>query len=443
GMLFTGPASSVVERNAIFGNSWATGDGGAISVLGGGRPTFKDNILTNNTATRGGAISSTDGSILRVFQNIVAENRATSGGGMYWVIGPTAIAGPWLINNTVTGNHAQEGSAVFADGRAQVINNLLIAPAGQTPVTCANLPATEMPTFQSNNAMSFFGPAYSGGCADQTGLNGNISQDPLFRNPTAGDYHLLNGSPSIDTASEPPTAFGGLPFDLEGRSRPADGNGDGVAKYDMGVYEPVFDGLPPVTSFGLTPPPNSAGWNNSDADVTLTGSDPGGSGIYAVRYSLSGAQTSPVTSSDNPATFTITAEGSTTVDFASVDNAGNVEASRTVTVSIDKTAPVIAGMPQGCTLSPPRHQLVQVATITASDAISGLADLIVTATSSEPDSGQGGGDDPGDIVIVGGTVQLRSEKAPSSKGRTYTIVATATDRAGNTSTSSATCNVTK
>src|SRR5688572_9810591 len=134
---------------------------------------------------------------------------------MYWVIGPSAIAGPWLINNTVTGNHAQEGSAVFADGRAQVINNLLIAPAGQTPVTCANLPATEMPTFQSNNAMSFFGPAYSGGCADQTGLNGNISQDPLFRNPTAGDYHLLNGSPSIDTASEPPTAFGGLPFDLE------------------------------------------------------------------------------------------------------------------------------------------------------------------------------------------------------------------------------------
>ena len=96
-----------------------------------------------------------------------------------------------------------------------------------------------------------------------------------------------------------------------------------------------------------------------------------------------------------------------------------------------------------CTLSPPKHQLVQVATITASDALSGVATLTVTATSSEPDSGTGGGDVPGDIVINGGIVQLRAERSPSGKGRTYTINATAVDVAGNAATSTATCQVSK
>jgi hypothetical protein len=442
---FTGLASGFIENNAIFGNSWATGNGGAISVVGGGRPTLRDNIIINNTAIQGGAISALEGSVPFIFQNIVAGNSASFGGGVYWLVPPTATAGPWLINNTITDNLAQEGSAIFADGFAHLINNLLIAPAGQNAVTCSSLPPDKMPIFQSNDVMSASGLAYSGGCTNQTGLNGNISLDPLFRNAAAGDYHLLNGSPAIDAAVEPPPAFGGLPKDLDGVSRPADGNGDAVVKYDMGVYEvPLFDPVPPVTLLALTPSPNSAGWNRSNVLVTLTAADGTGSGIYSIRYSLSGAHTASVMATENPVTVTLTTEGSTTVEFAATDNAGNVESSRSATVSIDRTPPVIAGMPdEGCTLSPPKHQLVQVATITASDSNSGLADLTITGTSSEPDSGQGGSDDPGDIVIIGGTVQLRSEKSPSSKIRTYTLVAAATDVAGNTSTSTATCKVTK
>ena len=113
-------------------------------------------------------------------------------------------------------------------------------------------------------------------------------------------------------------------------------------------------------------------------------------------------------------------------------------------IKIDRTVPVISGMPApNCTLSPPKHQLVQVANITASDALSGVATLTVTATSSEPDSGTGGGDVPGDIVINGGIVQLRAERSPSGRGRTYTINATAVDVAGNVATSTATCQVPK
>jgi pantoate kinase len=97
----------------------------------------------------------------------------------------------------------------------------------------------------------------------------------------------------------------------------------------------------------------------------------------------------------------------------------------------------------GCTLSPVKHQLITVAVVTATDALSGVASLNVTATSNEPDSGTGGGDVPGDIVITNGTVQLRAERSPSGKGRIYTITARASDVAGNASTATATCSVPK
>jgi hypothetical protein len=442
GISIGGASSAQLLNNAIYGNSWYSANGGGVSLFAAGTPVLKNNLITNNSAgSQGGGISMLNRSDALIEQNIIAGNSASSGGGVYWLV-PSGARGPFLVNNTVAGNHGQEGSAVFADGfdaAAQLINNILVASAGQNAVTCGNLNNTSAPIFQFNDVVAVSGLAYSGICTDQTGLNGNISQDPIFRDASAGDYHLMSGSPAIDTG----TSDQAPPTDFDGVGRPADGDADGVAKFDMGAYEvPLIDTIPPVTTFAITPSPNGAGWNNSNAVVTLTATDTG-SGVQSIRYSLSGAQTSPAIISGNPATVSVTAEGSTTISYSAADNAGNVEASKSLTIMLDKTAPVIAGMPVGCTLSPARHQLVQVATIMASDSLSGLASLSVTATSSEPDSGTGGGDVPGDIVINGGTVQLRAERSPASKGRTYTIFASATDVAGNTLTSSAICTVPK
>jgi hypothetical protein len=76
--------------------------------------------------------------------------------------------------------------------------------------------------------------------------------------------------------------------------------------------------------------------------------------------------------------------------------------------------------------------------VQASDLVDGAeptsACRIVSATSSEPDSGLGNGDQPGDIVLLGGlTVDLRAERSGTGNGRTYTLNVTCTDRAGNTS----------
>jgi hypothetical protein len=501
-----------------------------------------------------------------------------------------------------------------------MINNIIFATSGQTAVICGNF-TTSVPVFTTNDVFSNSGPAYGGTCGNQTGLNGNISADPLFVNADGGDFHLQHGSPAIDAGTN-----GNLmpQQDLDGAPRPLDATGKGIAIIDMGVYEaPAADLTPPVTVASATPAPGPGGWNTTNVSLTLTATDnPGGSGVANIRYSLSGAQTSavvvagnpvtftistegtttvsyfatdvagnvestksltinidktaPVTvaaatpapnaagwnsgsvtvtlnSTDNaggsgvqsisyslsgaqtgsavvagnPVTFTISAEGTTTVSYFSVDVAGNVESTRSLTIKIDrtapvtvaaatpfpnaagwnsnnvtvmlnstdnaggsgvqsisyslsgaqtgsavvagnsaaisiasegttavsyaavdaaanaeaaksltiridKTAPVISGMPvPGCNLAPPKHQLVQVANVTASDALSGLAFLNVTASSNPPAA-------PGDIVISGGTVQLRAVR-----GVVYTVVATASDIAGNTTSATATCSVPK
>jgi hypothetical protein len=98
----------------------------------------------------------------------------------------------------------------------------------------------------------------------------------------------------------------------------------------------------------------------------------------------------------------------------------------------------------GCALWPPNHKLVQVATVTAADALSGLApgSLMVTGTSNEPSA------DPNDPEIVitpngsgGFVVQLQADRLGTGNGRIYTLNATATDLAGNAATKTATCTV--
>lgn len=61
---------------------------------------------------------------------------------------------------------------------------------------------------------------------------GNICADPLFRNPTAGDYHLVETSPCADACET-----SDLGDDIDGDPRPLDSDRDGDAKPDMGYDE--------------------------------------------------------------------------------------------------------------------------------------------------------------------------------------------------------------
>ena len=102
---------------------------------------------------------------------------------------------------------------------------------------------------------------------------------------------------------------------------------------------------------------------------------------------------------------------------------------------IDKTPPAITGLPApGCTIWPPNHKLVQIATLTASDALSGLApgSFKVTGTSNDPDKGQ---------IVISGSGNQFNVQLGADKDVVYTLTATASDLAGNTATATATCTV--
>lgn len=92
-----------------------------------------------------------------------------------------------------------------------------------------------------------------------------------------------------------------------------------------------------ATSNGQSYADAHGGWNNSDVIVTLAATD-ATSGVQTTYYSVDGGAAQAGTS------LTLSAEGEHTVTFWSVDVAGNVEPSQTVTVKLDKTAPTITAM---------------------------------------------------------------------------------------------------
>jgi len=93
------------------------------------------------------------------------------------------------------------------------------------------------------------------------------------------------------------------------------------------------DTIAPVTTDNAP-----TGWSKTDVTVTLTATDEGGSGIANTYYTTNG--TDPTTSSATGTSITITTEGTTTLKYRSTDVAGNLEAVKTATIRIDKTAPV-------------------------------------------------------------------------------------------------------
>lgn len=178
-----------------------------------------------------------------------------------------------------------------------------------------------------------------------------------------------------------------------------------------------LDKTAPIISVVIDPTANSNGWHNEDVAVTFAASD----------------QLSGVESVSLPVTVTEEGGDQEIIGIAT-DLAGNL-ASLGVIVNIDKTAPVISGLPgDDCRLWPANHKMVHVASPSSEDALSGIASLLVNGSSNET-TGQDG------IVIGDSGVLLRAERSSKGKGRTYTITALADDLAGNQTEAIGTCYV--
>jgi hypothetical protein len=106
---------------------------------------------------------------------------------------------------------------------------------------------------------------------------------------------------------------------------------DNKAETDYHISFTVDVSLP---STSYTPP---GGWQKTDIEVNLDCTDD--NTCAATYYTTDG--TTPTEDSSSGNTFTLTTEGTHTIKYYSVDEAGNEEAVQSATIKIDKTAPSI------------------------------------------------------------------------------------------------------
>jgi lysophospholipase L1-like esterase len=151
-------------------------------------------------------------------------------------------------------------------------------------------------------------------------------------------------------------------------------NTAGQAKAALTEWNAGFsyaDTTAPVTTIAPTRGADGAdGWYKDDVPVTLSATDAAGVSGSEYFYKLQGAADKPWTRYTGP--FTISDEGTTEVDARSVDVNGNVEASKTSFVKIDKHAPSFT---LTCPAAPVGLNTAASYTVSnATDGLSGLAE---------------------------------------------------------------------
>ncbi|MHC5121640.1 MAG: family 16 glycosylhydrolase [Planctomycetota bacterium] len=224
-------SSPTIRRNIITGNhgpntntllSQGVGIGAVLTEM-----VITENIITGNDGFAGAGFLVAYGNAV-ISNNVIDDNYAMIGGGV------VVMDGPKLINNTIVNNEAfYAGGNVYASGQFEISGNIIAY--GRTDYDGGGI-AVEQPgqqKFAYNNVWGNEGGNYVGSIGDKTGVSGNLSQDPLFVDFDAGDYHLLGDSPCIN-GGDPEAAVG--PTDLDGNDRIVAGRID-MGAYELGPYE--------------------------------------------------------------------------------------------------------------------------------------------------------------------------------------------------------------
>lgn len=228
-----GPHTTILDSR-FMGNR-ANGSGGSINNYDGICAVVGCVFSDNEASSVGGALMSLSTEGMFVTNSVFYGNRAFHGGAAY-------NQGKLILANcTITGNEAGSsgGAVVSGNGEVQLLNTIVWQNTAQSSFS-GSAERRQLYTFDGSIVAS-------NSCVQNLEAlagNGNISEDPLFFNPDAGDYSLSPYSAAIDAGED---EFVTAPLDAGGLVRIQLG---GV---DMGAHESATELAP----LGLVTSPSS------------------------------------------------------------------------------------------------------------------------------------------------------------------------------------------
>jgi len=165
-------------------------------------------------------------------------------------------------NNLIYNNN---NMGIWASNGIELYNNTIYGNGG------AGIQATDGGTVVRNNIVYRNGGEdinLSGGNASN-----NLTSDPLFANPSQGDFHLTSGSPAIDAGISLPE----VPTDFEGTPRPqgsaydigADEYGSGVSSSPTPTPLPSGTNCSQYTSSSQIPQGFAVPWDVQNPSIML------------------------------------------------------------------------------------------------------------------------------------------------------------------------------
>jgi len=234
-MCITGGGAPVIEHCEFRQSAGAhAGYGGGIGVFTGSPSiawcTFEDNSASNaggglylqdaagatvehcdfigNTSSEGGGVRVTGGIVISncTFVDNTATSTPSSGGGAGAV-----LSDGQLLNCTVVYNYSWgQGGGVLSKYGNPTLTNCIIAFNDGAPGVQAYRPE-DIPTVECCDVWGNTSGNYDGvNVPDQTGLNGNISEDPLFCDVPSGDYTIDASSPCAPANNDCSVLIGAL-----------------------------------------------------------------------------------------------------------------------------------------------------------------------------------------------------------------------------------------